>query len=209
MIRMNRLAAGFLGVGFGWVSYVMLFVEPGMGFATPADFFDAEKVAAGYASPVWVVSSIVYLLFPIALAVIARSSDDRILRWAALASGLLFLVVGAIDQIGVQLPTLVSTSEEVVGAVAAVLPVRFALLRCAIVTLGVLAWRTTRQDGSQRVSRRIWRGFGWVVLGSSVAFMFVFIPVPLVFLSWGAVLAVFGNRMSPVPARETVVKGYG
>jgi hypothetical protein len=155
---------------------------------------------------VWFVSSIVYLLLPLALVVMAGSSDDRILRWSALASGLLFLVVGAIDRIGAELPTLVATNEEVVGAVAAVLPVRLALLRCAVVTLGVLAWRTTRQHESQGLSRWIWRGFGWVALGSSTAFMFVFIPVPLVFLVWGAVLAAFGTSVFPGPAREATVE---
>jgi hypothetical protein len=34
----------------------MLFVEPGMGFAGPADFFDPRKVAVGYTTSVWICS---------------------------------------------------------------------------------------------------------------------------------------------------------
>lgn len=53
----SALAAGYLGVGFAWVSFVAIVVEPDMGFTSFADFFDAQKVAVGYTSTVWLVSN--------------------------------------------------------------------------------------------------------------------------------------------------------
>jgi hypothetical protein len=193
----NVLAAGFLGLGFAWVSVVTLFVEPGMGFATPADFFDARKVVEGYTSSVWLVSSLVYLAFPVAVLTIVRASDDQLLRWAGAGSALLWLVVGAVDRVGVQLPTLLPTNGAVIAAVSATLPIRFALLKSAVVCLGVFAWRTTRHGTSERAAARLWAGFGWVVLALSVSFMFAFIPVPVIFAVWGLGLTVEYLRAPP------------
>jgi hypothetical protein len=188
MRALTVVAAGMLAVGFGWVSYVLLFVEPGMGFTEPADFFDAEKAAAGYTSLVWSVGSVVYMLFLPAAWVISRSSDNLYVRWSGIAAGLLFLVVGTIDRVGGQLSAMLSTDEAVIAAVAAMLPVRFALLKSGVVTLGVLAWGTTRVSFAGGVGNRIWRGFGWLTLLASMGFLFLFIPVPLVFFVWGVTL---------------------
>jgi hypothetical protein len=68
------------------------------------------------------------------------------------------------------------------------LPVRFALLKSGVVTLGVLAWGTTRVSFAGGVGNRIWRGFGWLTLLASMGFLFLFIPVPLVFFVWGVTL---------------------
>jgi hypothetical protein len=190
MVRTSKLlAAGFLGVGFAWVSYVAIVVEPDMGFVrVPADFFDSQKVAEGYASSVWLVSNFIYLLFPVAIMAIVYSGDDRLLSWVGAGSSLLWLVVGAVDRIAIQLPTLVATNEAVISAVGALLPMRFALLKSAVFTLGVFAWRTTRPGVSPGAAPGLWAGFGWLVLALSVAFMFVLVPVPIIFTIWGVVL---------------------
>lgn len=203
----KTVAAGFLGVGFGWVSFVLLFVEPGMGFTEPADFFDAEKVAAGYSTVAWSVSSVVYLLFLPALWIVAKSVDRPVVEWSGLVSGLLFLVVGAIDRVGIQLPTLLPTGEAVVAAVAATLPVRFALLKSAVVTLGVFAWGTTRLSPSSGAGDKVWRGFGWLTLLLSIAFLFIFVPVPIVFFVWGLTLAVRMSRASSRPPEGATERG--
>jgi hypothetical protein len=186
----NVLAAGFLGIGFVWVSYVMLLVEPGMGFESPADFFDGEKVAAGYTSTVWLVSNFVYLAFPISLIAIALHAKDPLLQWSGLASALLWLIVGAIDRVAIQLPDLVVSDEALLAAIAATMPTRFALLKGAVLTLGLFAWRTTRAGAAGDRAAPIWRGLGWVVLALSIGFLFAFIPVPIAFAVWGLTLTV-------------------
>ena len=188
------VAAGVLAVGFGWVSGVMLYVEPGMGFSSPVDFFDAGKVVAGYASFVWSVSSVIYMLFLPAAWVISMSSSNLYVRWSGAASGLLFFVVGAIDRVGVQLPGLLASDEIVVAAVAATLPVRFALLKSAVLALGVLAWGTTRPSFAGGVGNRAWRGLGWMMLLASIGFLFIFIPVPPAFFVWGITLTLLSMR---------------
>lgn len=199
MMRTSKmLAAGFLAVGFAWVSYVATFVEPDMGFVTlPADFFDAEKVAEGYTSLVWLVSDVIYLAFPVAVMTLVYWADDRLLRWAGAGSSLLWLVIGAIDRIGIELPTLLPTNEAVIAAVAAMLPIRFALLKAAVVTLGVVAWRTTRPGVSPGAAARVWAGFGWLVLALTVAFVFVLVPVPIIFTIWGFALTLRYWAASP------------
>jgi hypothetical protein len=194
MRRTTVLAASFLGLGFAWVSCVMLFVEPRMGFESPADFLDPQKVAAGYTTSVWLVSSFVYLAFPIAVMAIAIPAKDQLLRWSGAGSALLWLTVGAIDRVGIQLPDLITSDEALLATVAATLPTRLAILKGAVIALGVLAWRTTRTGESGGPANRVWRGFGWVVLALSVAFMFAFIPVPVVFAIWGLTLAAQYSR---------------
>lgn len=192
------LSAGFLGVGFAWVSYVAIFVEPGMGFVSlPADFLDAEKVAVGYTSSVWLVSDLIYLAFPVAVMTIAYWADDRLLQWAGAGSSLLWLMVGAIDRIGIELPALLPTQEAVISTLGAILPIRLALLKSAVVTLGVFAWRTTRVGSSSGAAAKLWTGFGWLVLALSVAFMFVLVPVPIIFTAWGIGLLVAYWTASP------------
>lgn len=190
MRKTNVFAASFLGVGFACVSYVMLFLEPSMGFKNPADYFDAQKVAAGYASTAWLVTSVLYLAFPIAVMAIAYSANDRHLQWFGVGAALLGLMLGAVDRAGSQLPALLPTHEAVLAAVAALLPIRFAILKATVVALGLFAWRTTRTGSAHGAGPRVWRGFGWVVLVASVGFMFVFIPVPVVFAIWGVGLAI-------------------
>lgn len=197
MKRTNVLAASFLGLGFAWVSYVMLLVEPGMGFEGPADFFDPQKVAVGYTTSVWLVSNFIYLAFPVAVMALVLRATDPLLQWSGIASALLWLTVGSIDRVGMQLPDLIASDEALVAAVAATLPIRFALLKGAVVTLGLFAWRTTRTGEAGGPAKRVWRGLGWVVLALSVGFMFVFIPVPIAFAVWGITLAAQHARAMP------------
>lgn len=188
--RRNTLAAAYLGVGFAWVSFVAIVVEPDMGFTTFADFFDGQKVAEGYTSNVWLVSNFLYLTFPIAVLVIVNSGNDRLLQWAGVSSALLWLLVGAVDRVGIQLHMLLPTNEAVITAVAATLPIRFALLKSAVLSLGVVAWRTTRGGTASGVGARLWAALGWIVLLLSLGLMFVFTPAPVAFSIWGFALAV-------------------
>jgi hypothetical protein len=110
---------------------------------------------------------------------------------------LLWLVVGSIDRVGIQLPDLVASDEALVAAVAATLPIRLATLKGAVVTLGLFAWRTTRTGAAAGAARRAWRGLGWVVLALSLGFVFAFVPVPVVFAVWGVIFAVQQARASP------------
>lgn len=205
MEKSTVFAAGFLALGFTWIAFVMLFVEPGMGFESPADFLDAGKVASGYASRAWFVSNLVYLAFPVALTAIAFSSDDALLRWSGMGSALLWLVVASIDRVGVQLPDLMPTDDAVVAAVATTLPIRFAVLKALVVTLGIFAWRSTRVDPAGTDGGFVWRGLGWLVLALSLGFVFVFIPMPVIFAVWSVFLAARCARAAPrLPAPDTI-----
>jgi hypothetical protein len=144
-----------------------------------------------------IVSNFVYLGFPIAVMALALRATDPLLQWSGTGSALLWLTVGSIDRVAIQLPDLIASDEALVAAVAATLPTRFAILKGAVVTLGLFAWRTTRIGEAGDPAKRVWRGLGWVVLVLSVGFMFAFIPVPVVFAIWGVTLAAQHARALP------------
>jgi hypothetical protein len=98
------------------------------------------------------------------------------------------------------LPDLLASDEAFVSAVAATLPIRFAISRAAVATLGVLAWRTTRIGRAGAAENRVWRGFGWVVLALALASLFALIPMPVVFAVWAIALTVQHARtVAPPP----------
>jgi hypothetical protein len=181
----NTLAAGCIALGFGVVSFIMLRIEPQMGFVTPADYFDPENVVAGYATTAWKVENLIYLLLPFALLVLARSADDTRARVSGVIAAVLFFLLGALDRVGIQLPALAPDGEAVRAALMAMLPVRAAVLKTAVVALGALAWTTTRAPGGKGMWTGAWRGLGWVILAGSGLFVFVFVPAPLLFFVWG------------------------
>ena len=77
-MKLGEAVAGtFLALAFIAVSVVLLFVEPGMGFAGVADSFDPAKVLLGAASSAWLVGDLIYLGFGVALVYLAAPSDDR------------------------------------------------------------------------------------------------------------------------------------
>ena len=187
--KSNAMAASWLAVVFVWTSCVMLFVEPGMGFRTPADFLDPVKVAAGYGSTVWFVSNLLYFSVPVAVMSIVVGADDRLLQWSGLGTSVLWLVLASMDRVGTQLPDLLS-EEAVITAHTAGLPVRFAVLKAAGVTFGVFAWRTTRLDPLDGAGERLWRGLGWLMLLIGVVFVLFFVPLPIAFAVWAVAWAV-------------------
>ncbi len=187
-------AAGYLAFGFGVVSFIMLGIEPAMGFVKPADYFDPVKLAAGYASKAWLVSTLLYLTFPIPLFVLARSSSGKHVSHFGLAAAAVGLLLATLDLVGTQLSSLLPGEEQVRVAAAAMVPIRFAVLKATCVLLGLFAWGTTRAAPGHGMATRAWRGFGWFVLAVSLAFLFVFVPVPVAFFLWAVGLTVACTR---------------
>jgi len=184
------IAGAFLALGFGAVSVILLFVEPGMGFAQVADFFDPAKVLTGAASLAWLSEDLIYLGFGVALGFLAVQSDDRYLRASGLVAATLFFLIGNLGRVLAVLPDLIAEPGQLHAAVLGLLPVRLAALRTCVFALGIFAWRTTREPASEGNGTRAWRSLGYVVLGGAIVFLFVFIPVPLLFAVWAAWLTV-------------------
>ncbi len=184
------VAKVFLALGFLFVAIVMLFVEPGMGFAGPADFFDPVKVLRGAATVVWAVEDVIYLGFGIALVYLALRSDDRWLRAAGIAAGVLLVLVANLSRVLALLPGYIDDPVRLDAAASGLLPVRFAALRTGVLALGLFAWRTTRGPADGGREAGLWRGFGYLVLVGAAAFNFVFFPVPLLFTIWAVWYAI-------------------
>ena len=183
MKKGSVLATTFLALGFLTISFIFLVVERGMGITEPADFFDPAKVAIGMESVAWLVGDLIYLGFAVALGYLALKSEDRYLRASGLAAALAFVFIVGLGRALVQLPALISDSDRLETAMLGLLPVRFAALKTMVLTLGLFAWRTTR-GGEPGAASAAWRGLGYLILIASTAFLFVFIPVPLLFTLW-------------------------
>jgi hypothetical protein len=205
------LGAAYLAVGLGMVVYIMLILEPAMGFTAVADYMDPAKIAANAGSTPWLLVDLFYLSLFVAILAIARGSDDRVLVWAGVAGAFAFFLVGAIDRVVADLPGLVADEETRRIAITAMLPIRLAVLKTAAMGMALFAWRTTRVGEARGALDRVWRGLGHLVLATGVLFVFVFVPAPVVFFLWAAALTVRhvtglvhprrdARRADPVPA---------
>jgi hypothetical protein len=76
------------------------------------------------------------------------------------------------------------------AAVAAILPIRFAVLKTTVVMVRLFAWGTTRASEGHCIGVRTWRALGWIVVAVSVLFLFVFTPAPIAFFMWAVGLTV-------------------
>ena len=184
MKKTSTIAASFLALGFAIGSFIFLAIEPRMGFSEPSDFFDPEKVLSAAESTVWLVGSLIFLGFGLALAYLALPSDDRNLRASGLIAAVGFFFLGSLGIVLGQLAAFIPDRNHLEIAVLGFLPVRLAALRTTALALGVFAWRTTRDPGPGETGPAAWRGLGYLVLAASVVFVFVLIPVPLVFTIW-------------------------
>jgi hypothetical protein len=197
------LGAAYLALGLGMVIYIMLVLEPAMGFTGVADYMDPDKIAANAGSTPWLVVDVFYLSLFVAILAIAHGSDDRALAWAGVAGGIAFFLVGTIDRVVEDLPGLIADEETRRVALIAMLPVRLAVLKAAAMAMALFAWRTTRIGGAGvGAVDKAWRGLGYLVLASGVAFVFVFVPAPVVFFVWAVALTVrHASRLVP-PRRD-------
>jgi hypothetical protein len=185
------LGAAYLAFGLGMVIYIMFVLEPAMGFTGVADYMDPDKIAANAGSTPWLLVDLFYLSLFVAILAIVRGSDDRALAWAGVAGGIAFFLVGAIDRVVEDLPGLIADEDTRRVALIAMLPVRLAVLKAAAMAMALFAWKTTRIGGAGAGAlNRAWRGLGYLVLASGVAFVFVFVPAPVVFFVWAAALTV-------------------
>jgi hypothetical protein len=184
------LGAAYLAVGLGMVVYIMLVLEPAMGFTAVADYVDPDKIAANAGSTPWLLVDLFYLSLFIAILAIVRGSDDRALVWAGVVGAFAFFLVGAIDRVVEDLHGLVVDEDTRRVALTAMLPVRLAVLKTAAMGMALFAWRTTRIGEARGALDRAWRGLGYLVLATGIVFVFVFVPAPVVFFLWAAGLAV-------------------
>jgi hypothetical protein len=184
------LGAAYLAVGLAMVVFIMLVLEPAMGFTAVADYMDPDKIAANAGSMPWLLVDLFYLSLFVAILAIARVSDDRALVWAGVAGAVAFFLVGAIDRVVEDLHGLVADEETRRMALTAMLPVRLAVLKTAAMAMALFAWRTTRIGEARGALDRAWRGFGYFVLATGILFLFVFVPAPVVFFVWAAALTV-------------------
>lgn len=190
MSSRGTLAASFVAVGFVAISVILLFVEPGMGFSSFPDYLDPDKVIPASTSLVWLAGDLVYLGSAIAFVVMGSESEDRVVTGAALTAAVFFVLVASLDRILAQLPQAVPEREHLEAAVLGLIVTRFGALKVVVTAVAVFAWRSTAGERWGPV----WRGAGLVLLASAAAFIFVFLPMPVVFALWFTSFAFVRSR---------------
>jgi hypothetical protein len=106
---------------------------------------------------------------------------DRYLLIAGTTAGILFVFIGILDRVLLDLPGWMGSRQEVTTSVLGFIPVRLAVLRTAVVAFGVFAWRVNAGTSFPGRWSKLWSGFGYLVLLASIVFVFVFIPNSLDF----------------------------
>jgi hypothetical protein len=184
------LGAAYLAVGLAMTIFILLVLEPAMGFTGAADYMNPDKIAANLGATSWLLVDLFYMSLFVAILAIAHGSDDRALVWAGVAGAIAFFLVGAIDRAIEDVHGLVADEETRRMALTAMLPVRLAVLKTAAMAMALFAWRTTRSGEARGALDRVWRGLGYLVLATGILFVFVFVPAPVVFFLWAAALTV-------------------
>lgn len=182
-IKGETLAASYLAAGFAYISVVALVVEPQLGLAGPSDYLDPEKLSAVIREPVMIAGNMIMLGFSVALGYLAAHSSDKCFRVAGFMAALSFLVLGCLGQAAASIPALVANDARQESAQLALAAVRTAFLRTGVLSLAVVAWRSTLEQSASGTPV-LWRLLGTVVLIAGFAFFFVALPVPLLFTLW-------------------------
>ncbi len=192
------LTAATWTVGFAGVTYIMLIVEPTMGFTTPADYADPVKVLKGYGSSAWFVGDLIYLGVGIAALGVWARSDDRVLRGSAMVAGIGFLFLSSLDRVFLVLPTWLGDDGQATMAVLGVTPVRLAVLRVTVLAFAAMAWQLAGVQPAPGTAGVVWRVVSGLALLGAIAFQVMFLPVPVLFFTWSATYLVVTIRQTPL-----------
>lgn len=185
MRKGKTAAAAYLALGFTFISFVALVVEPQLGLVEPSDRFDPDKLSAVASLPIMIVGNAVILGFAFALACLAAVSADGYSRAAGLIGAFGFLMLACLGQVAAGVPTLIDNSGHQAIAQVSLAAVRMAFLKASVLPLGVVAWRSTLEETGQG-NPFAWRALGLFILAGSIAFVFVTLPLPLLFTLWAA-----------------------
>lgn len=185
MLKGETVAAAYIAAGFAFISVIALVVEPQLGLVEPSDQLDPVKISGVIRLPVMIAGNVTILGFSFAVAYLAARSEDIYFAAAGFVAAFAFLVLGCLGQAAAAVPVLIPDVPQQEIAQLALAAVRSAFLRAAVLSLAVVAWRSTlaKPIGDTPF---LWRLLGVLILLGGLAFFFVFVPVPLMFTVWAA-----------------------
>lgn len=196
MIRTRWVAVG-LGACYTVAAGIMLFVEPGMGFRSFADFWNPDLVAPALSTTAWLISDLCHLgsgtLLMIFAASLTAPGDalSRLVRNLCIAAGTAFVLVAMIDWAARSLPALVADPAELATLSVGYIATRVGVLFAGAFLLGsfVVAFALEHRHGLPR-----WFIVLSVIVGASAVVLFVVpSPMPVGLAVWAFALAWVGT----------------
>ncbi|MCB1120118.1 MAG: hypothetical protein KJT03_01105 [Verrucomicrobiae bacterium] len=189
MKALHVSAAVCLALSFAAISLILLVVEPRMGFTETADYFNPVKLQAASTSGVWLTGDILYLLMGLALAGLAWFYPNLYTRTSAILAGTGFILLACFGRSLAMLPANYYNPQVVPPAILGIVTVRFAVLKATVLITAFFAWRTTVPNRGEKIRGVPTRLFGYVILIAGITFVFVFLPLPILFTIWAIWLA--------------------
>ena len=181
------LAAAWLGH-----TVILFFIEPGMGFRSPADYFDLSKVVPALDSLAWLSSNVLHVVTGFALLQFqlelrsARPEERQLAADIGLVAAPLFVIVGVCGFVGASLGELLRGDASALStSLYALLVTRTCLLFGAITLLGMMILTfSARRDNAAGWLRLL----GLAVGAACILFVVLPAPIPLLLLIWSLAL---------------------
>ena len=185
-------AAAGLAISYGVGSFVMLAVEPGMGFRSVADYFDPLLLVPALDSVAWLVSDVCHLVNGCLIAVLGvtlagtASAAHRLTRITAAGAAILFILLAMLDRAAAGLPALVADNELRSTIALAFVSARMGVLFAAVCIAGAFTISVTAILRDAPVAHRV---TGYAVGAAAFGFWLVPTPIPVLLAVWSASVA--------------------
>ena len=177
-----------LSIAFLVHSFVLLVLEPAMGFREFADFFDLEKVLPALGSTAWSIGNLMHLLAGFGLLFLAAGIQSANIQRSAVtaafgfAAAPLFVVIGMSGFVGNQLVgVLTETAQRDAALLGMIMGSRTMILYAAMALFGGMIILLSFQSG---LINRWLRIYGVLAGVAALIFAFFPTPIPLIFFLW-------------------------
>lgn len=194
--RIHLTGASIIALSFLVHSFVLVVLEPAMGFHHFSDYTDLRKVMPALGSVAWAVSNVDHLVLGLGLALFTagtrfeESAALRVARVFGVAASCLFVVVGMSGIVGNKLTNLMDAGSAET-AILGLIGFRMTLLYAAVACFGALILALS---ASPRIGR-IWiRVLGAAVGLLALLFPWVATPVPLLIFVWSVCYLILETR---------------
>lgn len=200
---MSRWLAVGLGACYATGAAILLFVEPGMGFRSFADFWNPDLVVPALESTAWLIGDLchvtsgVLLLLLVATLGVSTNRLSRLARTLGVVAGATFILMAMIDRAASLLPALVAASDTVASLAIGYVATRLGVLFAALFFLGgfVLALAAANRRDLPR-----WFVVLSVVVGiAAIGFVVLPTPIPVALAVWAFALAWVWRRDASIP----------
>lgn len=198
-MNLTRWLAFGLGASYTVGAAILLFVEPGMGFRSFADFWNPDLVVPALGSAAWLVSDLSHLVNGTLLLVLVASLGTpttpltRLVSTSGVAAGSTFVLLAMLDRAAAFLPALVTDSGRLATLAVGFIATRAGVLFAALFLLG--GFMLALSVAYRRDLPRWFVVLSFIAGIAAIGFLLVPTPMPVALAVWAFALAwVWGEQ---------------